>query len=160
MVPAHYLQTHPLKKNRRTQLGNIHLPVHTPSFAFSPRKKGQFFSNWRSQVPAGSLPANHRRCGEGLYPPTSLSSLSLNNSGIDPLTQFLVLVHPSFNKSTCCSALLLPGSHLLCILCGTPAQEEDPLALQTEGMCLPGSSTEEIRTLIAERGKQEDGGWE
>ncbi|KAK5623148.1 hypothetical protein CRENBAI_018914 [Crenichthys baileyi] len=23
--------------------GNIHLPVHPPSFAFSPRKKGQFF---------------------------------------------------------------------------------------------------------------------
>ncbi|KAK5599245.1 hypothetical protein CRENBAI_023952 [Crenichthys baileyi] len=42
-VPAHYLQTRPLKKNRRTQLGNIHLPVQPPSFAFSPRKKGQFF---------------------------------------------------------------------------------------------------------------------
>lgn len=27
--------------------------------------------------------------------------------------------------------------HLLCALCGTPAQETSPLAPQTEGMCLP-----------------------
>ncbi|MEQ2282304.1 hypothetical protein AMECASPLE_039125 [Ameca splendens] len=52
---------------------SIHLPVHPPSFTssrsgvFSPRKKGQF-SNWRSQELAGSLPANQRRCGEGLSP--------------------------------------------------------------------------------------------
>ncbi|KAK5618891.1 hypothetical protein CRENBAI_008461 [Crenichthys baileyi] len=49
MVPAHYLQAHPLKKNRRTQLGNIHLPIHPPSFASShsgafPRgRKDSFF---------------------------------------------------------------------------------------------------------------------
>ncbi|MEQ2285043.1 hypothetical protein AMECASPLE_027842 [Ameca splendens] len=94
---------------------SIHLPVHPPSFAssrsgvFSPRKKGQF-SNWRSQELVGSLPANHRCCGEGLIPPTSLPSLSLNNSSIDPLTQFLVPVYPSIYclKINCFKTFSLP----------------------------------------------------
>ncbi|MEQ2256870.1 hypothetical protein ILYODFUR_028561 [Ilyodon furcidens] len=46
---------------------NIHLPVHPSAEFFSPRKKGHFF-NWRSQELVGSLPANHRCCGEGLIP--------------------------------------------------------------------------------------------
>lgn len=31
------------------------------------------------------------------------------------------------------------GTGLLCPLCGAPAQEASPLAVQTEGMCLPGN---------------------
>ncbi|MEQ2271255.1 hypothetical protein XENORESO_001696, partial [Xenotaenia resolanae] len=73
-----------------------HLPVHPPSFAssrsgvFSPRKKGQF-SNWRSQELVGSLPANHRRCGEGLIPlppyPASHSDRSVGCELTPPLPE-------------------------------------------------------------------------
>lgn len=47
------------------------------------------------------------------------------------------------------------GTGLLCPLCGAPAQEASPLAVQTEGMCLPGNWTGEIRGLTAERGNEE-----
>ncbi|MEQ2226489.1 hypothetical protein ILYODFUR_027986 [Ilyodon furcidens] len=74
MVLALYLQAHPLKENRRTQLGGIftclstlHRSPQVSAEFFSPRKKGQL-SNWRSQELVSSLPANHRRCGEGLIP--------------------------------------------------------------------------------------------
>ncbi|KAK5619734.1 hypothetical protein CRENBAI_008154 [Crenichthys baileyi] len=44
MVPAHYLQIHLLKKNRRTQLrGTLTCPSTLHRSSFSPRKKGQFF---------------------------------------------------------------------------------------------------------------------
>ncbi|MEQ2293552.1 hypothetical protein AMECASPLE_034727 [Ameca splendens] len=62
-------QGEPLDPTQRS----IHLPVRRPSFAssrsgvFFPRKKGQL-SNWRSQELVSSLPANHRRCGEGHIP--------------------------------------------------------------------------------------------
>ncbi|MED6233392.1 hypothetical protein ATANTOWER_011163 [Ataeniobius toweri] len=116
MVLALYLQAHPLKENRWTQLRGIftclstlHRSPQVSAEFFSPRKKGQR-SNWRSQELVGSLPANHRCCGEGLIPPTSLPSLSLNNSSIDPLTQFLVPVHPRIYclKINCFKTFSLP----------------------------------------------------
>ncbi|KAK5929813.1 hypothetical protein CgunFtcFv8_011014 [Champsocephalus gunnari] len=55
----------------------------------------------------------------------------------------------------------LPRSpYLLCGHCSTPAQETSPLALQTEGMCLLGDGTGEIRGLTAERGRSETAGEE
>lgn len=52
-----------------------------------------------------------------------------------------------------------PGSaYLLCTLCGTPAQEASPQALQTEGMWLPADWTGEIRGLTAVRASTETGG--
>jgi len=44
------------------------------------------------------------------------------------------------------------------MLCGTPAQEASLLALQTEGMCLLGDSTGEIRGLTGEEGIKVGGG--
>ncbi|XP_047234704.1 uncharacterized protein LOC124876180 [Girardinichthys multiradiatus] len=101
MVLALYLQAHPLKENRRTQLRGaftglftLHCSPQVTAEIFPSRRKDSF-SNWRSQELVGSLPANRRCCGEGLIPPTSLPRLSLNNSSINPLIQFLVPVHPS-----------------------------------------------------------------
>ncbi|MED6276208.1 hypothetical protein CHARACLAT_000903 [Characodon lateralis] len=116
MVLALYLQAHPLKENRRSQLRGAFTCQSTlhrsPQVAaeFFPRRRKDSFSNCRLQELVGSLPANHRRCGEGLIPPTSLPSLSLNNSSIDPLTQFLVPVHPSIYclKINCFKTFSLP----------------------------------------------------
>lgn len=43
----------------------------------------------------------------------------------------VLLAVPKLSRSPC-------SLYLLCMLCGTPAQEASPLGLQTEGMCLPG----------------------
>lgn len=43
----------------------------------------------------------------------------------------VLLAIPKLSRSPC-------SLYLLCMLCGTPAQEASPLGLQTEGMCLPG----------------------
>lgn len=56
----------------------------------------------------------------------------------------VLLAVPKLSPSPC-------SLYLLCMLCGTPAQEASPLRLQTEGMCLPGDWTGEIRELTAER---------
>ncbi|MED6241289.1 hypothetical protein ATANTOWER_007009 [Ataeniobius toweri] len=86
MVLALYLQAHPFKENRWTQLRGAVTCLSTlhcsPQVAaeFFPCRRKDSFSNWRSQELVGSLPANHRHCGEGLIPPTSLPSLSLTKS--------------------------------------------------------------------------------
>ncbi|MEQ2288321.1 hypothetical protein AMECASPLE_021447 [Ameca splendens] len=99
MVLALYLQAHPLKENRRTQLRGIFTCLST--LHRSLQVAVEFFPHGRKD---SSLTGDHRNYSAHCLPttdavgrtyfPTSLPILSLNNSSIDPLTQFLVPVQP------------------------------------------------------------------
>lgn len=95
-----------------------------------------------------------------LYPESPMPILSKI-----PAMSFLLTI-PTLNipvmRSPACSVTqkLLCSLHLSCMLCGAPAQEASLLAPQTEGMCLPGDSTGEIRGLTAERGSAKTEGEE
>lgn len=96
-----------------------------------------------------------------LYPESPMPILSK----IPAFYSFLLTI-PTLNIpvmwSPACSVTqkLLCSLHLSCMLCGAPAQEASLLAPQTEGMCLPGDSTGEIRGLTAERGSAKTEGEE
>ena len=82
-----------------------------------------------SQSPSSLSTMSHIAAFPTVHAMFALLTISGHRAYLTKLPHLALLAVPKVSRSL----------YLLCMLCGAPAQEASPLALQTEGMCLPGN---------------------